>query len=183
MRYFLLLMSIFAFTQAKTQQTCLKHSKLYQFDTDSHSRNFKEKLGNHPEFPFLQQKNGVDSTSAFIKAINLSENQQKYAREFKAFDLLLHNSGFKQGYLDLNETNVENLFINPGTIGNLGFYDKVKDRINYIYVKLNPAGESPDGIAAWKLTNAAGCYLYILHTCGNAFYPNNSGSMIRKNAS
>jgi hypothetical protein len=183
MRYFLLLFSVIALSHVMGQQTCPKHSKLYQFDSDGHPRNFTEKLGNHPEFPFLQQKNGVDSTSEFIKAINSSDNQQKYAREFKAFDLLLRNSGFKHGYLDLSVTNVENLFISPGTIGNLGFYDRIKDRINYIYVKLNPAGEFPEGTAAWKLTNPAGCYLYILHTCGNAFYPNKSGSQSIKNGS
>lgn len=43
-------------------------------------------------------------------------------------------------------------------------------------MKLNPKGEEASGIAAWKLTNASGCYLYILHTCGNAFYPNNTNS-------
>jgi hypothetical protein len=177
MRYFLLSVLVFALFESKAQPPCPKNSKLYQFDSDKNPRNFKEKLGNHPEFPFLQQKNGVDSISSFINAINSQDNQRKYAREFKAFDLLLHNSGFANGYHDLTESNVENLYLSRGTIGNLGFYDKGKDRINYIYVKLNPAGEDGPGIAAWKLTNAAGCYLYILHTCGNAFYPNNTGKL------
>src|SRR6185312_12218469 len=47
-----------------------------------------------------------------------------------------------------------------------------KDVINYEYVILSPAGEEPEGTSAWKLTNASGCFLYILHTCGNGFYPN-----------
>jgi hypothetical protein len=67
---------------------------------------------------------------------------------------------------------VENVYVNPGTIGNLGFYDRQRDLIGYSYVRLNPAGEDASGIAAWKLTNSGGCFLYILHTCGNAFYPN-----------
>src|SRR5437764_4395478 len=48
--------------------------------------------------------------------------------------------------------------------------------MNYLYVKLNPAGESADGVEAWKLINKNGCFLYILFTCGNAFYPNSDVS-------
>ncbi|PWT71315.1 MAG: hypothetical protein C5B59_18395 [Bacteroidetes bacterium] len=118
--------------------------------------------------------NGVNSVATFIQAINNPETQKKYTREFNAFDLLLRNSGFTNGYKDLNETNIEDMFVKRGTIGNLGFYDRQKDMISYIYVKLNPKGESKSGIAAWKLTTEKGCYLYILHTCGNAFYPNTS---------
>ncbi len=165
----LLLLSVYP---AFAQRPCPQNSILYHFEKDQRFRNFTQKLGNHPQFEFLQKSNGVNSPGAFIKAINDPGNQQKYEREFKAFDLLLHNSGFDNGYKDLNENNVENIYVIPGTIGNLGFYDKVKDRINYIYVKLNPAGEELAGVAAWKLTNEAGCYFYILHTCGNAFYPN-----------
>ncbi|HTQ28662.1 MAG TPA: hypothetical protein VMI35_11055 [Puia sp.] len=176
MRYLFVLLTAFVFSQAYSQRVCPKNSRLYEFDPNSHPRNFTERLGNHPEFPFLQRINGVTTPDLFIKSINNPANQQKYEREFKAFDLLLRNSGFTRGYLDLSEKNVENIFITAGTIGNLGFYDRQKDLINYIYVKLNPAGESPDGIAAWKLTNKKGCYLYVLHTCGNAFYPNNSAA-------
>ncbi len=79
---------------------------------------------------------------------------------------------FANGYKDLSLKNIRKVYITPGTIGNLGFYDKEKNIINYLYVKLNPAGESPDGIEAWKLINKDGCFLYILFTCGNAFYPN-----------
>ncbi|HTQ64341.1 MAG TPA: hypothetical protein VMI12_06060 [Puia sp.] len=175
MRYLLLLVTLFLFSQAYSQPNCLKNSKLYYFDpTVSAPRNFTERLGNHPQFPFLQEKNGVNTTAAFIASINNPENQQKYNREFLAFDLLLRNSGFTNGYKDLNDDNVENVFVPKGTIGNLGFYDPKKDRISYIYVKLNPAGEPKNGVPAWKLTTAKGCYLYILHTCGNAFYPNDN---------
>jgi len=176
MNRLLLFAFVLSISQIQAQQICPKNSKLYHFDTGSHPRNFTEKLGNHPEFPFLQQKNGVDSTVSFLRAVSSADNQDKYSREFKAFDLLLHNSGFPNGYRDLSKSNVEDLYLNPGIIGNLGFYDKQKDRIDYIYVILNPAGEEGPGIAAWKLTNAEGCYLYILHTCGNAFYPNDAGS-------
>jgi len=160
--------------QAFSQQNCPQNSRLYQFDKNSHPRHFTEKLGNHPQFPFLQQINGVNTPAAFIKAVKDPANKKKYAREYNAFDLLLHNSGFTKGTKDLTEARVEDLFINPETIGNLGFYNKKEDLISYIYVRLNPAGEDPTGIAAWKLTSPGGCYLYILHTCGNAFYPDNS---------
>jgi len=147
---------------------------LYHFDRNTQPRHFTERLGGHPEFPFLQEVNGVNSTELFIRAIRNDSVHVKYAREFKAFDLLLRNSGFKNGYKDLSKKNVQNVHVSPGTIGNLGFYDKQKDLISYIYVRLNPAGEDASGIAAWKLTNSSGCFLYILHTCGNAFYPNST---------
>jgi hypothetical protein len=178
MRNLLLSILLLAMFPAFAQRSCPQNSILYHFEKDKPFRNFTQKLGNHPQFEFLQKANGVNSPAAFIKAINDPGNQQKYEREFRAFDLLLHNSGFDNGYKDLNENNVENIYVIPGTIGNLGFYDKVKDRINYIYVKLNPAGEELAGVAAWKLTNDAGCYLYILHTCGNAFYPNTNVTLL-----
>ncbi len=174
MKYFLLFLSVCILTRSYSQQNCLKNSKLYYFDPSSSPRIFTEKLGNHPEFPFLQQIHGVTTTDEFIESINNPDNQKKYAREFIAFDLLLRNSGFTNGYKDLSDSNVENMYVKRGTIGNLGFYDPQHDRISYIYVKLNPAGEEKSGVAAWKLTTAKGCYLYILHTCGNAFYPNTS---------
>ncbi len=183
MRCFLLFVCVFFCLQAYSQSTqsattarpagtgCRKNSSLYWFDRKYHPIYFTEKLGRHPQFPFLQEENGVTTASLFVQSVNDPANQKKYAREFKAFDLLLHNSGFANGYKDLSMATVENTFVNRKTIGNLGFYDKVKDRINYIYVKLNPAGEPAEGVAAWRLTNANGCSLFILHTCGNAFYP------------
>jgi hypothetical protein len=174
MKPLLLLLSLFLFTQAFSQQNCLRNSSLYIFDRTAQPRHFTERLGSHPEFPFLQELNGVNTTELFIRSIRNDSVHSKYAREFRAFDLLLRNSGFKNGYKDLSKKNVENVHVNPGTIGNLGFYDKQKDLISYIYVRLNPAGEDASGIAAWKLTNSSGCFLYILHTCGNAFYPNSS---------
>ncbi|MEJ0079830.1 MAG: hypothetical protein WDM78_02435 [Puia sp.] len=51
--------------------------------------------------------------------------------------------------------------------------------INYLYVKLNPAGEAAEGIEAWKLINKNGCFLYILFTCGNAFYPNGNAVIVK----
>jgi hypothetical protein len=118
----------------------------------------------------------------FIKAIRDTVKQQKYAREFKAFDLLLRNSGFTHGYKDLHIKSVTKVFISPGTRGNLGFYNKEKDVINYEYVILSPAGEDPHGTSAWKLTNASGCFLYILHSCGNGFYPNESANGVGSRA-
>jgi len=172
MRYLLLVIAFFAYSSLYSQQNCLKNSKLYFFEKTVVPMNFTDRLGNHPEFPFLQKINGVTTVQAFLDAINNPDNQKKYNREFNAFDLLLRNSGFVNGYRDLNESNVENMFVKKGIVGNLGFYDKQKDMISYITVRLNPAGEDKAGVAAWKLTTSKGCYLYILHTCGNAFYPN-----------
>ncbi len=173
MRHFLLGLLLFSFCAGYTQKTCPKNSILYNFEKDARPRHFTEKLGNHPEFPFLQRENGVNTVATFMTAIHDPQKQSKWDREFKAFDLLLRNSGFTNGYKDLTAASIEKVYVQRGTIGNLGFYDRVKDRINYIYVILSPAGEESLGVAAWKLTNKNGCYLYILHTCGNAFYPQN----------
>ncbi|MDP4246021.1 MAG: hypothetical protein Q8932_09255 [Bacteroidota bacterium] len=176
MRYALFLACLTAVLQAYSQPHCPRNSHLYQFDRNGHPRRFSERLGSHPQFPFLQEVNGVSTAEQFIRAIRDSSVQGKYKREFGAFDLLLKNSGFKNGYKDLNMASLKDVFIPMGTIGNLGFYDPQRDLISYNYVLLEPAGESPHGVAAWKLTNRKGCYLYILHTCGNAYYPNEGGS-------
>lgn len=173
MRYFLLGMLLLTFGAGYSQKGCPKNSILYRFEKDARPRHFTERLGNHPEFPFLQRENGVTTVASFMAAINDPAKQTKWDREFKAFDLLLKNSGFTNGYKDLTAATIEKVYVQRGIIGNLGFYDRVKDRINYIYVILSPAGEESLGVAAWKLTNKNGCYFYVLHTCGNAFYPQN----------
>jgi hypothetical protein len=152
-----------------SQTSCKRSSTLFQFDQHVRPRNFTEKLGNHPQFPFLQQVNGVTTRALFIQAVKAPESRKNYKIEFDVFNHLLKDIGFMGGYKDLKAANVENLFINPGTIGNLGFFNKES---NYIYVKLNPAGEGDDGVAAWKVTGPGGCSFYILHTCGNAFFAN-----------
>src|SRR5579864_3050661 len=155
--------------EALAQSPCIRSSALFHFDLHAHPRSFTEKLGNHPQFPFLQYENGIVSRALFIKAVKDPGSRIKYKEAFDVFDRLLKDIGFKRGYKDLRPANVENLFINPGTIGNLGFFNKES---SYIYVKLNPAGEGDDGVAAWKLTGPAGCSFYVLHTCGNAFFAN-----------
>jgi hypothetical protein len=172
MRAYILFLLILAHAAVYAQKPCYQHSRLYTFNKQDEPRLFTDPLGRHPQFPFLQRVNGITTAEAFIQSIQDPKQRAKYTRTFPAFDLLLRNSGFANGYKDLNTKNVRKVYITPGTIGNLGFYDKEKNIINYLYVKLNPAGESPDGIEAWKLINKDGCFLYILFTCGNAFYPN-----------
>ena len=154
------------------QKPCYQHSRLYLFDRHNEPRLFTDPLGRHPQFPFLQRINGITTEARFIKSIRDSANRIKYQRTYLAFDLLLRNSGFYRGVRDLNIKNVKKVYITPGTLGNLGFYNKGTDAMNYLYVKLNPAGEAAEGIEAWKLINKDGCFFYILFTCGNAFYPN-----------
>jgi len=154
------------------QKPCYHHSRLYLFDKHNEPKLFTDPLGRHPQFPFLQRKNGITTKELFLKSIRDTMQQIKYARTFKAFDVLLRNSGFWRGYKDLNSRNVKKVYITPNTIGNLGFYNKEKDEMNYDYVILNPSGEAAEGIEAWKLINNDGCFLFILFTCGNAWYPN-----------
>ena len=169
MRRFLSLILVLLSLQAWSQSGCNTHSTLFKFDPRMRPRVFTEKLGNHPQFPFLQYDSGIVTRALFIKAAKDPASRRRFAKEFAAFNDLLHEIGLTNGYKDLRVSNIENLFINPGTIGNLGFFNKEN---NYIYVKLNPEGEGDDGIAAWRITGPAGCYFYVLHTCGNAFFAN-----------
>ena len=169
MRRILPLFLIFLSIQAWSQSACSPKSTLFQFDPQMKPRVFTEKLGNHPQFPFLQQVNGVVTRAAFLKAVKDPGSRKRDKMEFGVFNELLKEIGFAGGYRDLKLANVENLYINPGTIGNLGFFNKEN---GYIYVRLDPAGEGEDGIAAWRVTGPEGCYFYILHTCGNAFFAN-----------
>jgi hypothetical protein len=154
------------------QKPCYHHSRLYLFNKHNEPKLFTDTLGRHPQFPFLQRKNGITTPELFIRSIQDSNQRKKYNRTFPAFDLLLRNSGFWNGYKDLNTKNVRKVYITPGTVGNLGFYNKDNGILNYDYVKLNPAGEAPEGVEAWKLITKDGCFLFILFTCGNAWYPN-----------
>ncbi len=106
------------------------------------------------------------SRAAFLQAVRDPQSRTQYPAQFANFDTLLRDLGLPNGYRSLQPDNIENVFINPGAIGRLGFFNKGS---NYIYVRLNPAGEGDDGIAAWKITGPAGRYIHILHTCGNAF--------------
>jgi hypothetical protein len=172
MRRLLSVFLVFLSFQAWSQTACSRKSTLFQFDPQMKPRVFTEKLGNHPQFPFLQQVNGVTTRVAFVKAAKDPVSRKTYQKEFDVFNELLKEVGFARGYRDLKLANVENLYINPGTVGNLGFFNKEN---GYIYVKLNPAGEGEDGVAAWRVTGPEGCYFYILHTCGNAFFANDPG--------
>jgi len=178
MRSYLCFILILISSAIYAQKPCYQHSRLYLFNKHDEPRLFTDPLGRHPQFPFLQRINGITTAEAFINSIQNPKQRAKYTRTFPAFDLLLRNSGFENGYKDLNTNNVKKVYITPGTIGNLGFYNKEKNIINYLYVKLNPAGESPDGVEAWKLINKDGCFLYILFTCGNAFYPNGDAVVV-----
>ena len=179
MRSFIILCLVITCGAAFAQKPCVQNSRLYQFDKHDEPRLFTDPLGRHPQFPFLQRINGITTPEAFIKSIQDPAQRAKYTRTFPAFDLLLRNSGFENGYKDLNLKNVRKVYITPGTIGNLGFFNHETNVINYLYVKLNPAGEAPEGIEAWKLINKDGCFLYILFTCGNAFYPNGQAVIIK----
>jgi hypothetical protein len=172
MRRILPVFLVFLSIQAWSQSACSPKSTLFQFDPQMRPRVFTEKLGNHPQFPFLQQVNGVVTRAAFLKAVKDPASRKTYKMEFGVFNELLKEIGFAGGYRELKLANVENLYINPGTIGNLGFFNKEN---GYIYVRLDPAGEGEDGIAAWRVTGPEGCYFYILHTCGNAFFANDPG--------
>src|ERR1700692_4692104 len=172
MRAIIFFCLVIASTTIYAQKPCYHHSRLYLFDKHNEPKLFTDPLGRHPQFPFLQRKNGITSPELFIKSIQDTNQRKKYNRTFPAFDLLLRNSGFWNGYKDLNTKNVKKVYITPGTVGNLGFYNQQTNVMNYLYVKLNPSGEAAEGIEAWKLINKNGCFLYILFTCGNAFYPN-----------
>jgi len=175
MKYYLLVLLTFLTGFAWSQSVCPRNSPLFRFDQHTRPRLFTDTLGHHPQFPFLQHEKGITTTALFIRAAKDTASRRTYVPEFRAFNELLKEIGFARGYKDLKAANIKKTYVNAGSIGNLGFYNKEKDGNGYIYVQLNPAGESIRGVAAWKITGPAGCYLYILHTCGNAFYPNREG--------
>jgi hypothetical protein len=180
--YLLSFFLIITGTTLFAQKSCYQNSRLYLFNKHDEPRLFTDPLGRHPQFPFLQRMNGITTPELFIKSINDPHQQGKYTRTFPAFDLLLRNSGFANGYKDLNKKNVRKVYITPGTVGNLGFFNQQTNVINYLYVKLNPSGEAAEGVEAWKLINKNGCFLYILFTCGNAFYPNGDAVIVKGGA-
>lgn len=174
MRYILLIVLVFLFGQTRAQRNCKKNSLLFRIDPHEHPRLFTERLGNHPQFPFLQREKGVTTPNLVIHFVKDPESRKKYPEEFRIFDQLLKDIGFVHGYKDLHTVHVKKSFVQDGTIGNLGFYNQEKPQYNYIYVRLNPAGEGRRGIPAWKITGPSGCWFYLLHTCGNAFYPSHT---------
>jgi len=146
MRAYLILLLIISSTAIYAQKPCYQNSRLYLFDRHNEPLLFTDPLGRRPQFPFLQRMNGITTPELFIKSIQNPHQQAKYTRTFPAFDLLLRNSGFAHGYKDLNVKNVRKVYITPGTVGNLGFFNQQTNVINYLYVKLNPAGEAAEGI-------------------------------------
>ncbi len=184
MRYLLLIVLTIAFAHTHAQSNCKKSSPLFHFNAKEHPRLFTDTLGHHPQFPFLQRKNGVATPNLVIHFTKDPESRAKYPEEFKIFDQLLRDIGFVNGYKDLHTRYVTKSYVRDGAIGNLGFYNKEKPQYNYIYVRLNPAREGRKGIPAWKITGPTGCWFYILHTCGNAFFappnPTTSGDCCKK---
>lgn len=172
MKYYLFLLALTTQVAVWAQSRCEKSSVVFHFDAQAHPRNFTERLGNHPQFPFLQYEKGITTPELVVRASRDSGSRGGYPVEFRSFNGLLKDIGFVRGYQDLKVRHIKNVFVAPGTIGNLGYYNKDVAGNAYIYVELNPAGEDKRGIAAWKITGPSGCWLYILHTCGNAFYPN-----------
>ena len=119
------LMSFFLIITGTTlyaQKPCYQNSRLYLFNKHDEPR--LSRSPRPPQFPFLQKINRITTPELFIKSINDPNQQGKYTRTFPAFDLLLHNSGFANGYKDLNKKNVRKVYITPGTIGNLGFFNQ-----------------------------------------------------------
>src|SRR5260221_14428213 len=160
------------------QSTCKTYPTLFKFNQRWSLRPFKEKMDTHPQFPFPKKKKAITTRSLYTASAKTPHSRKTYQKEFTVFNRLLQDIGFVKGYKDLRAANVENLYINPGTIGNLGFFNKES---NYIYVSLNPAGEGEDGIAAWKITGPGGCSFYVLHTSGNAIFAHESASSSGRN--
>src|ERR1700742_1396772 len=95
--------------QAWSQTSCDPKSTLFRFDAHMHPRVFTEKLGNHPQFPFVQAEKGITTRALFIEAVKNPDSRKKYRKEFDVFNKLLKEVGFAGGYKDLRAANVENL--------------------------------------------------------------------------
>src|SRR6202000_2076565 len=98
MRPFLLACMILFLGSARSQSPCIKKSILFKFDQHPHPRLFNEKLGTHSLCPFLQYIHGTTTRALFIKAAKDPESRRLYKKEFKAFNELLRDVGFANGY-------------------------------------------------------------------------------------
>src|SRR5579872_7044364 len=91
---------------AWSQSSCKRSSHLFDFDPHARPRLFTEKLGNHPQFPFLQYEKGIVTRALFIRAVKDPDSRKLYKTEFAVFDRLLRDIGFAGGYKELRANNV-----------------------------------------------------------------------------
>ena len=155
-RSILISASILIASTAFAQSDATSDNSLFNFDNTG---NVKEitKLGTAPEFPFLRNMSSPHQVYAAIK-----RNDREHTSGMKRLNNLLMQIGFTKGAKDLQESDVTEAMIAPGTEGNMG-----SRGYKYSYARLD--GDASE-FKAWKISSSTGS-LYLMAKCGNAFYP------------
>ena len=136
---------------------------LYNFDNAGQAKEVT-KLGTAPEFPFLRNLSTPHQVYAAIE----KQDKESTAAAGRLNGLLVQ-IGYANGAKDLQQSNITEAYIQPGTEGNMG-----SRGYTYGYYRLD-AGTSD--LRAWKIAAANGSApLYFMAKCGNAFYPKQAKS-------
>jgi hypothetical protein len=160
MKRIFVIFTIFSAATAFAQTPCSRSTPLFSFDNASVGYGKEvHRLGSNPEFPFLRNKSNTGQVYSAIK-----RNDKNNGRGMMTFNKLMMDVGFANGVKDMDASSITEARIPYGTEGNMG-----SGGYSYSYCKL---ATDPNGTRAWKISSGGDCYVYILQTCGNAFYPN-----------
>ena len=161
MKRLILISGSIVITSAAMAQT---GSALYQFDNAGAAKEVRP-LGSAPEFPFLR-----NMATAHQVYMAMKQHANDNTASMREMNNLLMQEGYANGAKDLQETDISQAYIKPGTEGNMG-----SRGYTYAYTRL--AGD-PATFRAWKIAaknNSNGNEaVYFLAKCGNAFFPKNT---------
>lgn len=158
-RLFFLIPAVMAGTILFAQGDCSKNHPIYKVNENGKVETVRA-LGSDPEFTFLRHLSSPDQVVAALKR---AEKDKRYSRQVRELDDMLKQCGFENGVKDVTASSVSALTIPKGTEGNMG-------NGHYTYSKVKLETRTP--AKAWKIESDNGCYVAVLSTCGNAFYPN-----------
>lgn len=122
------------------------------------------RLGTAPEFPMLRNK-----TSAAQVYTTIKRHANDNSEAMDHLNGLLMQIGYANGARDLEQNDITEAYVAPGTVGNMGSR-------GYTYGLYRLQGDASE-FKAWKIAANGGNNgaLYLFAKCGNAFYPMKQG--------
>lgn len=159
MKRLILISASVLLASASFAQNGSSDNSLYKFDNAGSPKEVS-RLGSAPEFPMLRN---MQTPGQVYRAIKKHENDNTMAMR-KLNDLLMQ-VGYTNGAKDLEQSDITEAYIAPGTEGNMG-----SRGYTYSYTRLSG---NPSEFKAWKIAPNGNGYspLYLFAKCGNAFYP------------